>query len=153
MNNEYNPGQTILGSLKSANKLGNPWHDARNGEFTSGPAAASVSPSSANATKKDLPREHSHAMDFIETHHKDAATIAASLNVPTEMILGLSGIESKWGQGRFAVQGNNYFSQHAGKHVPFQQGSIVSRGDGPMAAFASYLDSGRCFVDLIRQYC
>jgi hypothetical protein len=102
-------GQSTLGALKSGNKIGNPWHNPRNGEFASGPGGASASSSPTTATQKDSPREKSDVMNFVVEHRKDAAIIAASLDVPTEMILGLSGAETLWGKGRFAVQGNNFF--------------------------------------------
>ena len=99
-------------------------------------------------TKKNAAHESSDAIKFIDSHYKDAAIIAASLRVPTEMILGLSGIESNWGRSRFAREGNNYFSQHAGKHVPFQKGSMTSQRDGMMSTFGSYIESGRSFEAL-----
>jgi hypothetical protein len=141
-------GQTTLGPLKSGNKIGNPWHNPRNGEFASGPGEASASSSLTTANQKDSPREKSDVMNFFVEHRKDAAIIAASLDVPTEMILGLSGAETLWGKGRFAVQGNNYFSLHAGRGLPYQKGSIPYGKNKNMASFGSFLDSGRAFAAL-----
>jgi len=94
MDNKISPRQAVPESFKSSNKSGNPWHDPRNGEFTSGPNGARTSPTTAPSSQKNAPREKSDAQNFIDAHQKDAAIIAASLNVPTENILGLSGIES-----------------------------------------------------------
>jgi hypothetical protein len=147
MDSAIPPGQTIRASVKASNKTGNPWHDPRNGEFTSGPNATSTASTETQKSIKEPPREKSDAKKFIDAHQNETAIIAASLNVPTENILGLSGIESFWGKGSFAKY-NNFFSQHAGKKVPFQTGTILTAQGQRMATFRSYLDSGRAFAAL-----
>src|SRR5206468_4775551 len=54
------------------------------------------------------------AVSFVRAHQADATIVAQDLEVPTENILGLSGIESTWGTNRFAREGNNFFSLHGG---------------------------------------
>jgi len=57
MGHETPPKQTAPGTLKSGNKIGNPWHDALNGEFTSGPNAArsaSSTPVAKSSAKLNL---------------------------------------------------------------------------------------------------
>ena len=147
MDSKIPPGQNVPGNFKSSNRSGNPWHDPRNGEFTSGPNGARTSSTTAFSSQKGPPSAKSDAQNFIDAHQKDAAIIAANLNVPTENILGLSGIESFWGKGPFARY-NNFFSQHAGKKVPFQMDSILTAQAQKMATFRSYLDSGRAFSAL-----
>src|SRR6266567_327857 len=51
-------------------------------------------------------------LDWIAAHKADAAKVAAELEVSVADILGLSALESGWGTGRFARQGNNFFSEH-----------------------------------------
>ena len=87
------------------------------------------------------------AVAFIKLHKLDAAQVAADLAVPTENLLGLSGIESKWGAGPFATNGrNNFFSLHGGSDAPFANGSVTSAQDGTLSTFPSYLDSARSFA-------
>ena len=40
------------------------------------------------------------------------------LGIPVENILGLSALESTWGEHRFAAQGNNYFGIHYPRPLP-----------------------------------
>jgi flagellum-specific peptidoglycan hydrolase FlgJ len=49
---------------------------------------------------------------FIDEHLADPQAGADRLGVPVENILGLSALESGWGEHPFATQGNNYFGIH-----------------------------------------
>src|SRR4051812_49186232 len=51
-------------------------------------------------------------LDWISAHMDDAAKVAQELGVTPAEILGLSALESGWGTGRFAREGNNFCSQH-----------------------------------------
>jgi hypothetical protein len=84
---------------------------------------------------------------FVKAHLNDAKLIASSADILPEEVLGLSGLESGWGDGRFAVEGNNYFSLHA--PAPYETGTIPAKGNSKVlvAKFASYLDSGKAFIN------
>ena len=88
-------------------------------------------------------------LDWIAAHKDDAAKVAKELGVTTADILGLSALESAWGDGPFAADGlNNFFSQHA--PAPLQNGTTPNQsGTVMMAKFASYADSAESFA---RQY-
>ena len=81
---------------------------------------------------------------FVDAHLADVEKGAEQLGVPVENILGLSALESTWGEHRFAAQGNNYF----GIHYPalFATGYVLSAGGTKVATFASYADSLRSFT-------
>ena len=72
------------------------------------------------------------------------------LGIPVENILGLSALESTWGEHRFAAQGNNYFGIHY--PAPFATGYVLSAGGTRVAMFASYADSVRSFTAIFRVY-
>lgn len=82
---------------------------------------------------------------FVDAHLADAQKAADKLGVPVENILGLSALESTWGEGRFAAQGNNFFGIHY--PAPFATGYMMAL-DAPIkvATFASYADSINSFV-------
>jgi hypothetical protein len=86
-------------------------------------------------------------LTFIKIHLNDAIAIANLANILPEEVLGISGLESGWGDGRFAVEGNNFFSLHA--PAPYETGTITAKGDAKVqvAKFASYLDSGKAFAN------
>jgi hypothetical protein len=66
---------------------------------------------------------------------------------PTANLLGLSGLESGWGNGPFAANGlDNFFSEHS--PAPFQNGSVPARGDPKIkvATFPNYKTSLRSFL-------
>lgn len=86
------------------------------------------------------------AVSFIHTNQAAAATIAQQLNVPTQNILGLSGIESNWGQSNAALQANNFFGLHGGANAPFATGVWYTSGGVAMSSFPSYLASGQSFA-------
>ncbi len=76
---------------------------------------------------------------------------ADELGVPVENILGLSALESGWGNGDFTAAhddrpaGNNYFSLHY--PAPFATGYVKAKGsNSKVATFASYADSLRSFI-------
>src|SRR5271155_4104401 len=48
-------------------------------------------------------------LTFIHTHIEPATEIAKALDLRPEQILGLSALESGYGCGRFAEEGNNFF--------------------------------------------
>ena len=69
----------------------------------------------------------------------------AQLGVPVENVLGISALESGWGDSRFATQGNNYFGIHY--PAPFATGYLVAGQSGVrVATFANYTDSLRSFA-------
>ncbi len=87
-----------------------------------------------------------NAVSFVHAHQNDAAVIAQQLGVPTQNVLGLSGIESKWGASNAAIRANNFFGLHGGAHEPFANGVWHTGGGVAMSAFPSYLASGRSFA-------
>ena len=99
-----------------------------------------------DAATKNPVCNSSNAVAFIKAHQLDAATVAGQLGVPTENVLGLSGIESAWGLNRFARDGNNFFSLHGGASAPFANGSMRSLKGAWMSTFPSYLASAQSFV-------
>ena len=86
------------------------------------------------------------AVSFIHTHQTDAATVARQLGVPTQNILGLSGIESTWGTSNAATQANNFFGLHGGANAPFANGVWYTSGKVAMSAFPSYSASAQSFA-------
>jgi uncharacterized FlgJ-related protein len=87
------------------------------------------------------------AVAFIKAHQTEAAKVAEQLKVPTENILGLSGIESQWGQNRFAKEGNNFFSLHGGANAPFANGVMQALQGAWMSKFPSYAASAQSFAE------
>jgi hypothetical protein len=82
---------------------------------------------------------------FVDAHLADAQAAADKLGVPVENILGLSALESGWGEGNsFVTEGNNYFGIHY--PAPFATGYMVSVTGVRVATFASYADSLGSFV-------
>jgi hypothetical protein len=86
------------------------------------------------------------ALSFIHTNQAAAATVAQQLNVPTQNVLGLSGIESSWGQSNAALQANNFFGLHGGTNAPFATGVWYTSGGVAMSSFPSYLASAQSFA-------
>ena len=86
------------------------------------------------------------AVSFIQAHQADAATVAQQLGVPTQNVLGLSGIESRWGTSNAAMSANNFFGLHGGANAPFANGSWTTGGGVQMSAFPSYLASAQSFA-------
>ena len=86
------------------------------------------------------------AVMFVVKHRIAAETLAWQIDVPIENILGLAAHESQYGKGRFATEGNIFFSMHA--PAPLQTGTTTALGDPKMkvAAFASFLQSGQSFL-------
>jgi flagellum-specific peptidoglycan hydrolase FlgJ len=85
---------------------------------------------------------------FVKAHLADAQKAADELGVPVENILGLSALESGWGNevsGRFAKEGNNFFSIHY--PAPFATGYMLTEdGEVMVAKFDSYADCLKSFV-------
>jgi len=84
---------------------------------------------------------------FVDDHMADAQNGADKLGIPVENILGLSALESGWGKGRFAAEGQNYFGLHAPS--PFQTGTIQAtktKRKVEVATFRSYADSLNSFI-------
>jgi flagellum-specific peptidoglycan hydrolase FlgJ len=86
------------------------------------------------------------ALAFVHNFEKDASTVAATLAVPVENILGLAAEESQYGQGRIARVHNNYFSMHA--PAPLMAGTAPALGDPKMlvAVYTSFLQSAQSFA-------
>ena len=84
-------------------------------------------------------------LDWINAHLTDATKVAGELGVTAADILGLSALESGWGNGRFAKQGNNFSSEHY--PASLATGYITARGNTKVkvATFASYGDSAESF--------
>ncbi len=85
-------------------------------------------------------------MSFIHANQAPAATVAQQLGVPTQNVLGLSGIESTWGTSNAAIQANNFFGLHGGANAPFATGVWYTSGGVAMSSFPSYLASGQSFA-------
>jgi len=100
-----------------------------------GPA---ISPSGCSATQ---------AVSFIKTNQAAAAKVAQQLGVPTQNVLGLSGIESTWGTSNAATQANNFFGLHGGANAPFATGVWYTGGGQAMSSFPSYLASAQSFAE------
>jgi len=83
---------------------------------------------------------------FIHTNKAAAATVARQLGIPTENVLGLSGIESTWGRNNAAIQANNFFGLHGGANAPFATGVWYTSGGTKMSSFPSYLASAQSFA-------
>jgi hypothetical protein len=103
-------------------------------------ADASIQPAAARPDDTQAKKER-----FVDAHLAAAQKAADKLGVPVENILGLSALESQWGEHRFAAQGNNYFGiQYP---APFATGSMLTEdGKTKLATFASYADNLRSFV-------
>src|SRR5450755_311773 len=74
------------------------------------------------------------------------APVAKQLNVPTQNVLGLSGIESTWGTSHAAIQANNFFGLHGGANAPFATGAWSTGGGVAMSSFPSYSASAQSFA-------
>jgi hypothetical protein len=113
------------------------------GEWTSAGAEeaedANVQPAAAQTSDVQGRKER-----FVDTHLAEAQRGADELGVPVENILGLSALESTWGQHRFAAQGNNYFGIHY--PAPFANGYMLAKGD-PKTFAAALQNSGRFGID------
>jgi RHS repeat-associated protein len=86
------------------------------------------------------------AVSFIKSHQADAATVAQQLGVPTQNVLGLSGIESTWGTSNAAQSANNFFGLHGGANAPFASGTWYTSQGVAMSSFPSYLASAQSFA-------
>jgi flagellum-specific peptidoglycan hydrolase FlgJ len=87
---------------------------------------------------------------FVDVHLADAQKTADELGVPVENILGLSALESGWGNGRFAAEGNNYFSLYSPSLN--ETGTLTAKGNpkAKLSTFDSYADSVSAFLDKYR---
>jgi Mannosyl-glycoprotein endo-beta-N-acetylglucosaminidase len=103
-------------------------------------ADASAKPATGRTDPNQAKKER-----FVDAHLADAQKAADKLGVPVENILGLSALESKWGEHRFAAQGNNYFGiQYP---APFATSFMLNEdGKTKVATFASYADGLRSFI-------
>lgn len=92
------------------------------------------------------PRNILPAVAFVQQFRADAARLALLVDVPVENILGLAAHESQYGQGRIAIDNNNYFSMHA--PAPLQIGTDTARGNPniKVAKYASFYQSGQSFL-------
>jgi len=83
--------------------------------------------------------------NFTDAYLADAEEAAQELGVPVENILALAALESGWGEGRFAEQGNNFFGQHY--PAPYATGYLTAEDSGAkVATFASFNDSLQSFI-------
>jgi hypothetical protein len=118
-----------------------PKGDPAGGQWTSDGGSGAVT-ELVSDRGEDVQSKKEH---FVDAHLADAQVAADELGVPVENILGVSAVESGWGESRFAVQGNNYFGIHY--PAPFAVGYTVSKkGSVKVAMFASHADSLRSFV-------
>jgi hypothetical protein len=93
----------------------------------------------SNATNKKV-------MDFIRAHRADAQKLADQAGVPVENILGLSGLESGWGNDLAPTKAFNFFSLNAGKHDPT---ALHTARGGALQVFPSatgFMSSGQAFL-------
>ena len=83
---------------------------------------------------------------FVTAHLSDAEEAAGGSGVTAAEILGLAGLESGWGRGRFATIGNNFFGLHA--PALYQTGAIPAAiPPVKMAVFNSFYTAAKSFVD------
>ena len=84
---------------------------------------------------------------FVRDHLAAALKGAKTLGVPAENILGLSALESTWGTGKFAINGNNNFFNI---HYPARgaTGFVSSGGGTKVSKFTSYANSLQSFIEL-----
>lgn len=96
-------------------------------------------------------------MEFIRIHKADASDVASDLGVPTAFLLGLSGKESQWGAGRFAVQGNAFFNMEIRLKLGLKPTTLPSYATGYLQAqddqqvfvftYPNYAASAKSFAD------
>jgi len=109
--------------------------------------------------KPDPACKNKEAVAFVHEHQADAAAIAKQLNTKTEFVLGLSARETGYGQGRFATEGNNFFSLQTRVAnegdtpttlLPFSTGWLQAQDDPLVfvAKYESYLDSAKSFASI-----
>jgi RHS repeat-associated protein len=107
----------------------------------------SIKPRPQQTSAPNKACNQTQAVDFLKAHQADAATVAKSLGVPTQNVLGLSGIESQWGASNAATQANNFFGLHGGQSAPFASGDAWYTSAGvQMSRFPSYLASAQSFA-------
>jgi hypothetical protein len=114
--------------------------------FGAAPTDSSGTEMGTRPTTAPHPCSALSAVSFVHAHQDDAATVAQRLAVPTQNVLGLSGIESTWGQSNAARFANNFFGLHGGADAPFANGVWHTRGGVAMSAFPSYLASAQSFA-------
>jgi RHS repeat-associated protein len=87
-------------------------------------------------------------LDWIKAHREDAERVAKELHTTTANILGLSALESGWGQGPFVINGgNNFFGMHySAKNPPALSTGPIPGHKVQMAQYASYADSAESFA-------
>jgi hypothetical protein len=135
---KYNPDLEDEPRVPAGNPDGGQW-TSEGGD--TGDDASPIVPAAARVDETQAKKER-----FVDAHFADAQTGADQLGVPVENILGLSALESQWGEHPFAAKGNNFFGIHY--PAPFATGYLPAR-DNPrvrVATFASYADSLRSFV-------
>lgn len=111
-----------------------------------GSQAPSGSQKQPQQQKKSSLCNNKQAVNFIKEHQGDAANVAKQLGVPTENVLGLSGIESQWGTSNAAQSASNFFGLHGGASAPFATGTWYTSGGVAMSMFSSYLSSAQSFA-------
>lgn len=97
---KYNPDWGDEPRVPAGNPDGGQWTDGDGGDSQD----ASVTPAAARTDATQAKKER-----FVDAHLADAQMGAARLRVPVENILGLSALESSWGEHHFAAEGNNFF--------------------------------------------
>ena len=135
---KYNPDWDDEPRVLEGDPGGGEW--TSEGEDATGGDGAGIEPVSdrIDATQAKKGR-------FVDAHLADAQKVADQLGVSVENILGVSAVESGWGESRFAVQGQNYFGIHY--PAPYATGYMMAEQSGvKIATFASYADSLRSFV-------
>ncbi len=99
---------------------------------------------------------------WIDAHGADSASVATSLGINEGEILGLSSVESAWGAGRFAQEGNDFFNLEKTKTkrnrnpslLPFSNGWLPAKGNPNqlVATYANFLDSAKSFAAVDGKY-
>jgi flagellum-specific peptidoglycan hydrolase FlgJ len=107
---------------------------------SSAEADANIRPAAAQVSEVQARKER-----FVDAHLADAQIGADQLSIPVENILGISALESGWGEHPFAAQGNNFFGIHY--PAPYATGYMLTKdGRTKVATFASYADSLKSFI-------
>lgn len=135
---KYNPHWPDEAREPAGTPKGGEW--AGNGAPSPPARSPYFEPAAAQMTDVQAKKER-----FVDAHLDAAEKGAAELGIPVENILGLSALESSWGEYHFASEGNNYFGIHY--PAPYATGYLrAKRGTAKVATFASYADSLKSFI-------
>ena len=111
-------------------------------------------------THKHQPKQQpAHVVSFVALHANEAKAISASTDIPAEVILAQSALESNWGR---TVQGNAYFGikgkSTTGQSITFATHEVTLSGQrvsevDEFRAYTSYTEAAADYTSLIlRRY-